>query len=99
MRLMKNLTPSIAAILLGCMLALLVGCGGGNPNAESGSGSGSNGGKPKVLRVPLISECRSMDPADGSTMYDNRCVVQVYETLLQYKYLKRPLELEPLLLS
>ena len=41
----------------------------------------------------------SLDPADGSTQYDNRCVSQIYETLLQYKYLKRPLELEPLLLE
>jgi ABC-type transport system substrate-binding protein len=40
-----------------------------------------------------------MDPAQGATMYDNQCVSQVYETLLQNKYLKRPLELEPLLLA
>ena len=54
----------------------------------------------KELRFPVPSDGpRSMDPADGSTMYDNRCICQVYETLLQMNYLKRPYELEPLLLA
>ncbi|MEZ6131044.1 MAG: ABC transporter substrate-binding protein [Planctomycetaceae bacterium] len=42
---------------------------------------------------------KSFDPIRGSTVYENQCASQVYETLLQYKYLKRPFELEPLLLS
>ena len=41
----------------------------------------------------------SLDPIRGSTVYENRCASPVFETLLQYKYLKRPFELEPLLLS
>lgn len=54
----------------------------------------------KELRFPVPSDGpRSMDPADGSTLYDNRCIAQVYETLLQTKYLKRPFEQEPLLLE
>ncbi len=54
----------------------------------------------KILRLPIHSDGPgSLDPADGSTQYDNRCLSQIYETLLQYKYLKRPLELEPLLLE
>jgi oligopeptide transport system substrate-binding protein len=42
---------------------------------------------------------KSFDPIRGSTVYENRCASQVYETLLQYKYLVRPFELEPLLLE
>lgn len=42
---------------------------------------------------------KSFDPIRGSTVYENRMSSQVYETLLQYKYLKRPFELEPLLLE
>ena len=42
---------------------------------------------------------KTMDPVKGSTVYENRCVTQVMETLVQYKYLKRPFELEPLLLT
>ena len=54
----------------------------------------------KILRLPLHSAGPgTLDPAEGATEYDNRCTSQIYETLLQYKYLKRPLELEPLLLE
>ena len=54
----------------------------------------------KEVRFPIASDGpRSMDPADGSTHYDNRCIGQIYETLVQTKYLKRPFELEPLLLE
>ena len=42
---------------------------------------------------------KSFDPIRGSTVYENRCASQVYETLLQYKYLIRPFALEPLLLA
>ena len=42
---------------------------------------------------------KSLDPVRGSTVYENRCASQVFETLLQYKYLVRPFELEPLLLE
>ena len=41
---------------------------------------------------------KTLDPVRGSTVYDNRAASQVYETLLQYKYLVRPPTLEPLLL-
>ncbi|MCA9057372.1 MAG: hypothetical protein KDA85_02695, partial [Planctomycetaceae bacterium] len=42
---------------------------------------------------------KSLDPVRGSTVYENQCITQVYETLCQYKYFKRPFELEPLLLE
>ena len=41
----------------------------------------------------------TLDPVQGSSVYDNRGCTMVYQTLLQYRYLKRPLELAPLLLS
>lgn len=54
----------------------------------------------KVLRIPMTtSGPGTLDPIMGSTTYENRAVSCLYETLLQYKYLKRPLELEPLLLA
>ncbi len=57
--------------------------------------------KPKVLQLPMrTAGPGSLDPVQGSTTYDNRACSLVYETLLQYKYLKRHgLELEPLLLT
>ena len=61
--------------------------------AEQGQGK-------KVLQMPMRTDGpKSLDPVRGSTQYDNIAIVQVYEPLLQYKYLKRPSELEPLLLE
>jgi oligopeptide transport system substrate-binding protein len=74
-----------------------LGLGASAAHAEMASGQDS---EPVVIRVPMTtSGPRSLDPAFGSSTYDNRAVVQVYETLLQYSYFKRPLELEPLLLT
>ncbi len=54
----------------------------------------------KVLRIPMqTSGPGTLDPVMGSTTYENRASSCLYETLLQYKYLKRPLEVEPLLLA
>jgi oligopeptide transport system substrate-binding protein len=56
--------------------------------------------KETVLNLPMRSAGPgSLDPILGSTVYDNRAANNFYETLLQYKYLKRPYELEPLLLE
>ena len=84
--------------------------GGATPDATAQDNSAATNAQPlnrkstadglKELRFPVPSDGpRSMDPADGSTLYDNRCIAQVYETLLQTKYLKRPYEQEPLLLA
>ncbi len=57
-------------------------------------------GKLKSARIPMRSDGpKSMDPVRGSTVYENQCSSQLVETLLQYKYLKRPFEAEPLLLA
>ncbi|MEQ8764412.1 MAG: ABC transporter substrate-binding protein, partial [Planctomycetota bacterium] len=54
----------------------------------------------KVLSLPMRTDGpKSLDPVQGSTVYDNRACTQVYQTLVQYKYLRRPLALEPLLLA
>jgi len=82
--------PLIAAAL--CALAPAAVAG---PGSEDGTPH-----KEKVLHLPMRSAGPgSLDPAQGSTVYDNRACSKVYETLLQYKYLKRPYELEPLLLA
>ena len=57
-------------------------------------------GKLKLAKIPMRSDGpKSMDPVRGSTVYENQCASQLVETLLQYKYLKRPFEAEPLLLA
>lgn len=82
-------------LLLAFLLLFLPGCT--QPQEE---GAGSDAKTMKKGRFALRSDGpKSLDPIRGSTVYENRCASQVFETLLQYKYLKRPFELEPLLLS
>jgi ABC-type transport system substrate-binding protein len=50
----------------------------------------------KVIQIPIRTDGpKSLDPAKGSTQYDNQGCAQIYDTLLQFKYLARPLDLEP----
>ncbi len=70
-------------------LAMVVGC---SPSIENG--------EEKVLYLPMeTSGPNSLDPVKGSSQYDSRASSYVYQTLLQYNYLQRPLKLEPLLLT
>lgn len=80
------------ALLSVALIGLLPGCWA----REAGAKSTTNGDK--TITMPIRSAGPgSLDPVRGSTTYDNQACSLVYETLLQYKYLKRPLELEPLL--
>ncbi len=71
------------------LLALLGGCSNGDVEpAAAGQ---------KVFRYSLDSAPTSLDPVRASTLYANQIVVNLYDTLYAYKYLKRPYELKPLL--
>ena len=71
------------------LLAALVGCGTqAGPTDE------------KVIHLPIVSSGpNSLDPVKGSSQYDSKATSYVYQTLLQYEYLRRPLKLKPLLLA
>ena len=88
----------ITACCLSSLLAITVGC-----CAEVSEELRSPDGTihtPKIGHFPMRSEGpKTLDPVKGSTVYENRCVSQIMETLVQYKYLKRPFELEALLLT
>lgn len=77
-------------VLVGAALLGMAGtAAGGQPAA-----------KEKVIRLPIRTDGpKSLDPVKGSTQYDNMATCQVYECLLQWKYLVRSPELEPLLLE
>jgi len=51
----------------------------------------------KVRRVALNSKVRSMDPGDIGDVTSSMMAANIYETLYQYHYLKRPYELIPCL--
>lgn len=48
-----------------------------------------------TFRYSLDSAPTSLDPVRASTLYANQLVVNLYDTLYAYKYLKRPYELKP----
>jgi len=82
------LTRVICYLSLAGLLAVSLGCWG--PTVDDSN----------VLRVAMpTTGPKTVDPVRGSTVYENRAASLVYETLLQYKYLVRPPELEPLLLA
>lgn len=54
----------------------------------------------RVAILPIRTDGpKSLDPVKGSTQYDNQACSQIFDCLVQYKYLARPLEIEPALLA
>src|SRR5258705_5384543 len=51
----------------------------------------------KELNIPLVTDIKGFDPIHANDLYSHMAVAQVYQGLLQYKYLARPFALEPLL--
>ena len=50
-----------------------------------------------TLNVVVSANIKGLDPVTSSDVYSNQVVSQIFEGLLHYNYLKRPLQLEPLL--
>lgn len=50
-----------------------------------------------TLNVALSANVKGLDPIYSSDLYSNSVNGQLYDTLFEYQYLKRPLELQPLL--
>ena len=50
-----------------------------------------------TINAVLRANLKGLDPVYASDTYSNSVVSQIYETLVHYHYLKRPLELAPLL--
>lgn len=53
--------------------------------------------KDNTFHFYLRAQIRSLDPIIINDVYSHRAVAQFYEGLLHYHYLKRPVEIEPLL--
>jgi len=75
------------------VLALVFLCGcGGRDEATEGNEAGL-----KVRYVAASSKTRGLDPGDIGDVTSSMIASQMYETLYQYHYLKRPYELIPML--
>ncbi|MFG0329778.1 MAG: ABC transporter substrate-binding protein [Phycisphaerales bacterium] len=87
--------PRAGALIRSALMATALAATAGfaaltGPSAAAQSTSGM-----KTLHIPMTTNGpKSLDPVIGSTTYENRVCSQIYDTLLQYKYLKRPYELE-----
>lgn len=89
MRLLAWMMVMVSAVLVAA----------GAPSARAAEAAQPEGAKKRVLQLPMRTDGpKSLDPAFGSTQYDNIAVSQLYETLLTFKYAD-PKTLEPLLLA
>ncbi|MBF0297718.1 MAG: hypothetical protein HQK51_03305 [Oligoflexia bacterium] len=52
---------------------------------------------PNIAHIPLESNISSLDPANAYDLVSGNVIYQIYETLYEYHYLKRPYTLQPLL--
>ena len=85
----QKLNTVLAAALF---LVFLTGCGGGGGAGSSSGGAGDDG----VVRYGAIgAKVRGMDPMDIGDTTSSGIASNIYDTLYQYHYLKRPYELIP----
>ena len=65
------------------------------PLAAIIAASCAHAGETKVFKFSDNGAPNTFDPVQSGTTYSNEIVTAVYDTLYEYKYLKRPYELEP----
>ena len=53
----------------------------------------------KVLRYPLRARVGTLDPVKGESMYQNMPIAAIFDTLVEFRYPRRPLELRTSLLT
>ncbi|MAV91002.1 MAG: hypothetical protein CL676_06245 [Bdellovibrionaceae bacterium] len=58
-----------------------------------------NSAKENVLNNAITANLKGMDPIYANDAYSNQVISNIYEPLFEYHYLKRPLELQPLVAS
>lgn len=80
-------------------LAVVAGLWLAPAGAALGAGQAGQQSAAKVLRLPIRTDGpKSLDPAEGSTLYENLACAQIMEPLLTFSYAS-PGTLEPLLLT
>jgi oligopeptide transport system substrate-binding protein len=84
--------PSIRTLSwAGLWLFLLAGCGSPPNNPYPAEDNGRN-----ILYTSFEERPKHLDPARAYSANEYEIIAQIYEPLLQYAYLKRPYQLEPL---
>lgn len=75
------------ALLAACLLLTLAACGTDPYPGEP----------PGTLHVAVPIEIKGLDPIDADSQYISLAVLNTYDQLYEYHYLKRPFELQPCL--
>lgn len=86
----EGMTPSLRWVAI-IVASFLIGCGK-PPNSPYPAAQSSD----SVLYASFEARPKHLDPARAYSANELEIISQVYEPLLQYAYLKRPYELEPL---
>lgn len=76
-------------IVLAFVSATVVGCTKGCSQKVSDTDT--------TLNVPVRANVKGLDPIYGNDIYAHAVMSNIFEALFEYHYLKRPLELQPLL--
>lgn len=84
------LNSRLRLVALATLVAALAACSG-----EKAPTTGADGKPLKVYRHSEDGNPTTLDPVQAAVTYSNIVVVNVYDTLYTYKYLKRPYELKP----
>ncbi len=97
---MTHRTPTLAIVaFLALGLALGAAC---KPDKDKGGNGGekkADGTSKKVLNYFRQSDFKSLDPPKQFDQASAELITQVYDTLLEYHYLRRPYELSPSLVE
>lgn len=80
-------------LLLTGIICILAACQ--QPENEYNAASDSIIDGKKIYRHSEDGKPASLDPIKASTVYSNMMVVNIFDTLYAYKYLKRPYEIKP----
>jgi len=91
------MTNSLRSILITLLVATLIACGGQSSNNESEPKPKKENNRYPGIKVyyhSMDGTPTTLDPVRAATIYTNFVVLNVFDTLYSYKYLKRPYELK-----
>ena len=91
-----NFALKLTGAILTTASLIIAGCDGSAPVEEPNEGS-REAGSQMVLRHVLYTTIKGLDPGNMRDVYSVIVGSQIFETLYQYHFLKRPYELVPLL--